>query len=519
MGLVGLGVAAIQLAPMTQLALRSARQAAPSYDFAARFSWPPGYLLTLLVPNFFGEPMRTGYWGDGIYDEFILYVGVLPLLLALLGLRLRHRLARFLSALGLVGLLLAMGEHGVLHRLAYRFLPFFRLMRAPARAGYLFAGAAAALAGLTLSRLTALSPEERRRWLKPLSRPLVGGIIGVGLVLVGVGFSAFALGREANPAAGRVWHQANQVTLFLLFFALAAGLLWAWRCRDDTRIQWLLLGLTLLDLWTFGAPLIAPRDVKRSDYWRTVAEVILDRQESRVLPWGLNDDQQNGGMRYGLRNVFGYDPLILERYETFIASLPDPRARTYDLLNAGYLITTAPQEYPPDAPESPQLVEERNGVWVYRRPNALPRAWVAPQIEVRDEDEILARIHEPAFDPRATALVEHPVACESGTGESAVEIETYGNNRIAARVSGDGGLLVFSEVDYPGWRANVDGERAPIVRADYVLRAVCVPAGAHRVSLVYDPPLLRLGAAITGLTLLVIAITGLGLMWKRVHET
>jgi hypothetical protein len=515
MGLVGLGLAAVQLAPMARLALRSARQAAPSYDFAARFSWPPGYLLTLLVPNFFGEPMYTGYWGGGNYDEFILYVGVLPLLLALLGLRRRHRLTRFLGGLALAGLLLAMGEYGVLHRLAYRLLPFFRLMRAPARAGYLFTFAAAALAGLALTHLAALSPAARERWLAPLSPRLVGAVLGAGVVLVSAGFSAFALGREANPAAGRIWHQANQVAQFLLLFALAAGLLRAWRRRDGRALPILVLGLALLDLGSFGAPLIAPRDVSQSAYWSTVAQVIPDPRESRVLPWGLNDEQQNGGMPYGLRNVFGYDPLILGRYERFVSSLPDPRARTYDLLNAGYLITMAPQEYPPDAPESPRLVEEREGVWIYRRPNALPRAWVAPQIEVRDEGQILDRIHAPDFDPRETALVEQPIACDAGTGEGTVTIERYQNNHIVAHVSGGGGLLVFSEVDYPGWRAHVDGRRVDVVRADYLLRAVCVPAGDHRVSLVYDPPLLKWGAGVTALTLLIVAGAALGLVRER----
>jgi len=71
-------------------------------------------------------------------------------------------------------------------------------------------------------------------------------------------------------------------------------------------------------------------------------------------------------------------------------------------------------------------------------------------------------------------------------------------------VQSGGGLLILSEVDYPGWRATVDGTPARLVRADYLLRALCVPAGEHQVVLVYDPPLLKLGLAITGLTLLLI---------------
>ncbi len=520
--LTGLALAAVQLLPMAELAMRSTRQAAPSYDFAARFSWPPGYLLTLLVPNFFGEPAHTGYWGDGIYDEFIFYVGVLPLFLALLGLRLRHRLAPFLFALGLGALLLALGKYGSLYPLFYRFVPLFRMARAPARAGFLFTLAAAALAGLTVTALQSSAEgkdEERARLLEPLQRPLVLTIAGGTLALVVAGFAAFALGREANPAAGRLWHQANQTALFLLFFLLSAGLLTAWRDAPSRHAGpcagfWALaLSLVVLDLWTFGSGAVEVVDVQESAYWRVVAQAVPDPQAARVLPWGLNDFAQNGGMEFGLRSVLGYDPLFLQRYGEFIGSWPDPRARTYDLLNARYLVTTAPQEFPQDQPDTPRLLLEQSGVWVYERPAALPRAWVAQQVEVMDDAAVLARIHEPDFDPRTTALLDSALECEGTAmspappvhgGAGQVEIVRYEGNRIEAQVQGEGGLLIFSEVDYPGWRATVDGNPTPLVRADYLLRALCVPAGEHRVVLAYDPPLLKFGLALTGLALLLI---------------
>jgi len=501
--IVGLALAAVQVLPMVELVTHSIRQTA-SYDFAARFSWPPGHLLTLLVPNFFGEPMHTGYWGDGIYDEFVFYVGILPLLLALLALKLRHRLNPFLFALGLGALLLAFGEYGALHRLFYRFVPLFQSARAPARAGFLFTVAAAALAGLMVTALQSADREERTRLLSPLRYSLILTVAGLGSALVVAGFAAFAWGRESNPAAGRLYHLANQAAVFVLFFLLSAVLLKVRRSDAFPRVLFLLLalGLVVLDLWTFGGRAVEPVDVEESGYWRIVAQAVDDPQTTRVLPWGLNDIEHNGGMPFGLRSVFGYDPLVLQRYEEFITSVPDPRARTYDLLNAGYLVTTSQQDFP-DAPESPRLVLEQSGVWVYERPGALPPAWVAPQVEVLDDAGILARIHESDFDPRAVALVESPLTC-AGDGTGEVEVVRREGDRVEAQVQGGGGLVVFSEVHYPGWRAEVDDRPVPLVRADYVLRAVCVPAGGHRVVLVYDPPLLKIGLAITGLTLLLI---------------
>jgi len=502
---VGAALSSVQLLPMTELATRTTRNASTGYDFAARFSWPPGYLLTLLAPNFFGEPAHTGYWGDGIYDEFIYYVGILPLLLALLGLRLRHRLTPFLAASGLGALLLAFGKYASLHPLFYRFMPLFRLMRAPARAGFLFTLAAAALSGLTVTALQSSDREERLRLLKPLNPRLIQGVVAGALMLIMLGFMAFAWGREANPAAGRLWHQANQMTLFLLFFLLSTGLLTAWRDASLPYCGLLALSLVALDLWTFGGGIVKVKPAQPSDYWQVVDQAVDDPQAARVLPWGLNDVEQNEGLEFGLRSIFGYDPLTLQRYEEFVASRPDPRARTYDLLNAGYLATMNPQEFP-DEPGAPRLLLERAGVYVYERPDALPRAWIASQIEVMDDAETLSRIHDPDFDPRTTALVDAPLTCEGVVvGEAGrVEITHYGANRIEAQVRGGGGLLIFSEVEYPGWQATVDSEPASLERADYLLRALCLPAGDHRVVLTYSSRPLKIGLAVTGLTLLLI---------------
>jgi hypothetical protein len=347
--------------------------------------------------------------------------------------------------------------------------------------------------------------DERRQLLSPLRRSLILTVAGITALLVAAGFAAFAWGRESNPAAGRLYHLANRMAMFLTLFLMSAGLLNAWRKATLSlhALRLLTLGLIVLDLWTFGGGALQPVDLHESGYWRIVNQALDDNQATRVLPWGLNDFEHNGGMSFGLRSVFGYDPLVLQRYEEFITSLPDPRARTYDLLNAGYLVTTAPQEF--EGSDAPQLVLEKSGVWVYERPGALPRAWVVPQVEVLDDQDILLHIHEPSFDPRAVALVESPLACESdGAGE--VEGVHDTGNRIDVQVSGGGGLLILSETYYPGWRAEVDGKPSGLIRADYVLRAVCVPPGDHQVTLIYDPPLLKVGLAVTSLTLLLLVV-------------
>ncbi len=521
MVLTGLALAAVQLLPLVEMVSRSTRQS-PGYDFAARFSWPPGYLLTLFVPNFFGEPLHTGYWGDGIYDEYIYYIGVLPLLLALLGVRLRHRLRPFLVALGLGALLLALGQYGILHRLFYRFVPLFNSTRAPARAGFLFTLAAAALAGLTAGRLAAPHTEAHSkarstipRLLTPLNGPGMRIGVAAALVLVLLEFAAFAWGRDSNPAAGRLWHQANQTALFLLFLTLSLALLHA--ARTEGRLRGgLAIGLALFDLWTFGNGLVEPRAVEASAFWQGVESVVSAPQTKRVLPWGLNDWLQNGGMPLGLRSVFGYDPLVPARYETFITSRPDPLARTYDLLNAGYIVAPVALEFGEHQEPPPTLLAGPDA-FVYERPNAMPRAWVTTAWEVLDDAATLDRIHAPDFDPHTTALVTTDPACTvvPTNRPAQVTFETERANRLVVRVQSGGGLLIFSEVDSPGWEATVDGAPATAQRADYLLRAVCVPPGEHTVAWNYAPPRFRVGLGVTLTTLGIVAIACIGLFRRK----
>lgn len=516
MVLAGLGLAAVQLLPTTEFLRLSTRQET-SYAFAADHAWPPGYLLTLLIPNFFGRLGDIGYWGDGIYTELIYYAGVLPLFLALaLGAaaRARHHLRPFLLVLGGAGLFLALGPFNILHRLAFNFIPLFRVTRAPARAGFLFTFAVAALSGLLLTWLRqhfkAAGP-ALRRWTRG---PGVWVVVSITSLVIVTAFFLFALQRESNPQVGRLWHVANQSALFLFLFLLTIGLMYAWgRGHLDARQGTsLAIGLVLLDLWGFGRSLIQPVPVQESAYWRTVAEISqTDEGTGRVLPWGLSIFEHNKGMAFGLESVFGYDPLELERYARLTTAVPDPRARAYDLLGARYLVSTQEMSFP-SGPDAPQLIDQRVGVWVYERPTAYPAAWLVHQAEVHADDAMLERLNAPDFDPQRVVLLAQAPPCELSQSSAVstapletVEFSRPGNNEVRIHVQAAApGIVVMSEVFYPGWRATMDGRPVPLLRADYALRAVCVPPGEHVITLSFVPASLWVGAGITLVCLLLV---------------
>ncbi len=513
--LVGVGLAAVQLLPTWEFLRSSTRQGA-GYEFAASYAWPPGYLLTLLVPNFFGEPVRIGYWGEGMYEELIFYVGIIPLIMTLaLGVHLRHKRTTLLLALAGLGLFLALGPFTILHRLAFDFLPLFGAMRAPARAGFLFTFGVAALSGLSLTWLRQ-HPQEAmphlRRWTQG---SLVWLTIGLAVLVVVAGFFLFALQRDSNPEVGRLYHVANNTALFLLLFLLAVGLLRAWE-SGRMGARWgtvLLISLALVDLGSFGRPLLRTVPLTQSAYWQGVTD--LTAGEGRVLPWGLGIFEQNGGMELGLESVFGYDPLELGRYHDLTTALPDPQARAYDLLHARFLVTGQETDFAGE--EAPRLLGHQGGAWVYERPTALPRAWLVHEVEVREGESLLARLNDPTFDPRRAVLLEGEPPCDvaSGGEPETVRVVRRGNDQLEVMVeASSAGILALSEIAYPGWQAEVDGEPAPVLRADVALRAVCVPAGAHRVVLSFRPLSLRVGAVSTLFSLLLVAWAG----WRMLLE-
>ena len=102
-------------------------------------------------------------------------------------------------------------------------------------------------------------------------------------------------------------------------------------------------------------------------------------------------------------------------------------------------------------------------------------------------------------------------------------ITEYAANRIELETAtGAPGLLVLSEVYYPAWKAYVDGQPAPVYLADHLLRSVPVPEGEHTVELRYESWTLRVGIAISLVTLAtLIALTvSAGIKrWRRTQKS
>ncbi|MGH2353311.1 MAG: YfhO family protein, partial [Chloroflexota bacterium] len=145
-GFTGGALAAVQLLPLYELSTFSFRGDGVDYAYATQYSLPPVQLLSLLFPDFF---VANGvYWGLWSHWEVFAYVGIAPLLLALIGVLLaRHRLVVLFLALGACSLVVALGEYSPwgIHR-SLAGLPGFSVLRAPGRFVFLFTLSVAVLA-------------------------------------------------------------------------------------------------------------------------------------------------------------------------------------------------------------------------------------------------------------------------------------------------------------------------------------------------------------------------------------
>jgi hypothetical protein len=129
-------------------------------------------------------------------------------------------------------------------------------------------------------------------------------------------------------------------------------------------------------------------------------------------------------------------------------------------------------------------------------------------LPVSDPNEALSLVMSPAMDPESTAVIEQndetpgPFCPTGGAPQQAAlvqpEIFSGAPDQLDVRLeTKSSGWLVLSDVWYPGWQVFLDGKVVPIARANYLFRAVAVPAGDHRVSFVYRPGSFYLGALIS----------------------
>lgn len=448
-----------------------------------------------------------------------LYCGSFTLLLVAVGLASATRRANKLFWVGVAifGLLLSFGGATFLQSVSYLLLGAFKF-RDYERLSLVFDFAVAVLAGYGAAEL-ASSHDLRLGWL----RRAIAWTFAV-LLVFGV-FSAAEYVGAAGNAQVRLLILLDRLAFTALVLGLGAALVFA---RDHRHLKPALAGVLAVLLVAFdlfstnwqnnlrpGRPAQLLASTPIVSYLENDTAGLF-----RIASEGLLPGDGNAGDLLRLQDVVGNSPLETRAYADFTTQVPE--LARWQILDVRYVVTKRKI----DDPRLHLLVED-NGANLYQLDDkvALRRVYVVHRT-ISAPDRTLAFDLIKDTDLRTTAVVEGaaPVLDGSKHDDSTVRFTSYQANALSlTAVLRSPGLLVLSEIDYPGWHAEVDGRPAPIYRADGIVRSVYLPAGSHVIRFWFDPPGLSQGQAISHSTQqvlidVVIAEIALRIAWWALHR-
>ena len=268
----------------------------------------------------------------------------------------------------------------------------------------------------------------------------------------------------------------------------------------------IILVLCLVDLWTVNKrylndEMFVPKAEREAPQQKTQTDELILRDQNlnyRVLNLASNTFNENETSYYH-KSVGGYHAAKLRRYQEMIEAYINPEMQSLfksvseaagdmtqvkgdsicpvlNMLNTRYFIFPL---------QGGQTVPIQN-------PYAFGNAWFVDQLDYVDnangEIAAVGKIdlrHQAVADAKFKEQLGEAIPQDT---LSVVTITSYEPNRLTYDVSSDkGGVLVFSEIYYPGWEATVDGQPVELGRVDYILRAMNIQPGKHQVELSFFP--------------------------------
>ena len=485
------------------------------------------------------ESMRKGmplYWGPQPFTAGPMYLGAVSLFLFVFGLCvIRGRYKWWIAGVSLLALLLGWGSHFMwFSEIFFKYAPLYNKFRTVSMILVILQVTVPLMGMLGVNAaLFAKEPLPDRKVRNGLLTAL--GVTG-GISLL---FALFpALAGDFSSASDAAVFGGNEQLIralqddrrsllrsdafrSLIFIVLAAGVFFAsWKGKLKTMPAVALLGILLLvDLWGVDKRylnkehFVTERNFDSQFAPRPVDNAIHQDTDLsyRVLDLSVNTFN-DAIVSYHHKTIGGYSPAKLQRYQDLIdfhiapemrAMIDDVNsamstARTVgDLENAlGYypVLSMLNTKYIVVDPGSLPLTYDRrlgNG-WLVSRVRTAPTA----DAEMAALGEIDPAVEAVIFDPEAP---EGTVTEYAGADSGRVELVYYSPNRLRYDVSAPAkGLAVFSEIWYPaGWKAFVDGNEVPVLRADYALRALMIEEGDHEVEFVFDPASFTVGRNIS----------------------
>lgn len=517
------------------------QEASSGLDREYAFRWSNGIMepLTLLIPGFFGGPsvsslplnshlgealrdhgqppvqvrqylqqVRT-YWGDQPLTAGPSYAGAVIIFLFILGLSLISRKDRaWLVTAILLSVMLSWGHNfEVFNNLMFDYFPGYNKFRSVSMTLViaLLCIPLAALLGLEKLAAGREDPAIRKKLIR--AGLITGGVLLASIIFAGIGNFRGAVDEQMTGQvppwylealkADRASLLRNDAIRSLIFIALA-WLAVFYYLRNKLSAAFLYIGiisLTLVDLWGVNKRYLQKEDYISTSNTGSFVATEADRlilQDSdpnyRVLSY-LQNPWNEARTSFFHKSLGGYHGAKLHRYADVIEGCLDKQFR--DLLQDLQAGGTIGSFSIINMLNTKYLLAGTEAGGVLKNEHALGHAWFVPEVsKVNSADEEFAQLC--SFDPAKTALVDQskfPLGNTTFSTQGNLELAEYLPNYLKYKVQNQGpGFAVFSEIYYPeGWQATIDGEPVTILRANYLLRALQIPAGQHTIEFRFAP--------------------------------
>ena len=518
-------------------------------DYITQWSYGIGETFSLLVPNVKGgasvplaanekamekaNPMYNSiysqigqYWGEQPGTSGPVYVGAFVMFLFILGLFIvKGPMKWALLSATVLSVLLSWGKNFMgFTDFFLDYIPMYDKFRAVSSILVIAEFTIPLLAVLALKEVMArpqLVKEQARSFY--ISLGLTGGIALLFALAPGFFFPSYVSSMEMQALQGIPADQLAPLLANLEEIRQSIFTSDAWRSffviMIGTAVLWLygmgklkakvtilaLAVLCLADMWSVNKRYLYDEQfvekVQQDNSFKpteTDKAILADKTlDFRVLNLAGNTFNENT-TSYWHKSIGGYHAAKLRRYQEMIEEhISTEMNGVFKAVSeaGGDMQKVAPSGFPVLNMLNTRyfIFPLQGGKTVpIQNPYTLGNAWFVNEVQYVDNaNEEIDALHR--IDPAKTAVVDKKFSAEV---KSAAETDTLGTIKLTAYEPNDlkyevnsktGGTVVFSEIYYPGWQAYIDGVEAPHGRADYILRAMNVPAGKHVVEFKFDP--------------------------------
>ncbi len=524
--LVGFGIAAIQIMPFFEYIPFSPRaQGYSGFEGSSSFAIPWDHVPEFFLKNFVGS--RETYWGSNPLKLHSEYLGLPVVVLAALGatVRERRRQILWLGGIGLLFLLISLGAATPFYKVWWTVMPLVKKTRAPGMVFCVVALVTAMLAGLGVERL--LKDGSSRRIMMPAL--IIGGIVAL-LGVTGVfGHIAAALAAAKGAGVDQSAILSGAVSSGLALAATAAVLGPGHRRLTPRLVS---LGLILIvgtDLW-----------LNARQFWLYTKPFARDQVINRVsatpAPYRVFQPPGAGApyhgsilMSFDIPELFGYHGNELRFYDELWGGKNETRnlgvLPLWDLWGVRYAILPAGGRTIDSIPGFHRVLDsvttfDGARVNLFERTSPAPYARIVPAAIKVDSAALIPTLLHPRMDFSRIVLLtnDQPITPEPlkqmelpPPSSSRATVTAWRPGRMTVRLDPAPpqlSYLLIAENWYPDWEAAADGGPAQVLRGDYSLLTVAVPAGAKVVDLTFHSKLYELGRTltITSLAALLVAL-------------